>query len=483
MGATLRDVLNLVGLGAVYFGVLLGVLSPASFVSGWTNFQVEDSALYVGFARCLAEQGILHDSPDVDEYVRARMPMYPLIYLALGQFANLTGIDRGALATGTNICFVLAATILIYAALIRFLHDRAIAFASAATLILMPGIAPYVFAHMPESLTLFLWSGSAYCLSLRNRSLAPWIAGLLAGAATLTKPISLVAALPLIPILWFMGSERRPRRPVLFAFGFAPLPMLWLVRNWVLWGTVVMTPNSGTHLYDFLRTMLLQAQGRASVERHPLTNAPYDARLPATTTEWKAKFGFDFENFGRRTVLLGQLAKQEILADPMGYATLILARQPRLYLGAGTQALYTMSFADPNAARSAVRQPDWLWRSGWWTYQLASAILMALIYGLTILGAWKGLQDRRLRTATLVCIVMLLVQAAVVGPFGHTRYRFLMTPFFAVLAAVGFVKLRSRQHEIVPMDDLLPARSGEQVRQLPGRSSHDASSLFGRIVR
>jgi hypothetical protein len=292
-----------------------------------------------------------------------------------------------------------------------------------------------------------------------------------------------MAALPLIPLLMLLGGERRPRRPMLFAFGLAPLPLLWIARNWALWGAVLITPNSGTHLYDYLRTMLRQSQGLSVVERHPLTHDPVDLRLPTTPEEWRSQFGFDFENLGKRSVLLGRLATEEIAADPAGYVKLTAKKQPWLYFGTGVQALYTMSFPDLASARAAVERPDWLWRSGWWAYLATAELLLALGYALAAVGLWKGARDPRLRGAVLVCVVMLVVQAVVVGPFGHTRYRFLMTPFFGVLAAVGLAKLRSRQDEVVAVDNLLPPRSGKELRKLPSRATHDAAGFVGGVVR
>src|SRR5262249_21229491 len=150
-------------------------------------------------------------------------------------------------------------------------------------------------------------------------------------------------------------------------------------------------------------TMLLQSQGITTAQTHPLTHMAFDPRLPTTATEWKAAFGFEFENLGKRSVLLGRLATDEILADPVGYAKLTAFKQPRMYVGVGTQSLYTMSFADPTVAQSAVQDPKWLWRSGWWGYQFAAEFLLFLGYFLSAVGIWTGVRDPRLRTATLVC--------------------------------------------------------------------------------
>jgi 4-amino-4-deoxy-L-arabinose transferase-like glycosyltransferase len=439
MAAHRRDIIFLIALGGFFFGTQLLLLLPASHSAAWTNFDVEDSALYSLFADHIADRGLTQDSTNLPEYARARMPIYPLMLLALRSVSIATGVPEGALATFVNFGLIIAASLLIYITMIRALADRRIARWSAAAILVAPGLAPYVFAHMPEALTLFLWTAVAASLTIRNRSLGIWLAGLSAGLAILTKPVSLMLV-PLIPIL-FSTKESRPSRSLLFVFGLAPLPLLWVLRNWCLWGTLVLTPNSGAHLYDYLRTMLRQSQGLSVVERNPLTDAPRDDRVPTTLEAWKTKFGFEFENLGKRATLLGSLASEEIAADPIGYMKLTMVKQPRLYVGVGTQALYSMSFSDSASATAAVASPDWLWRSGWWAYQLAAELLLLLGYLLAAVGCWKGFRDPKLRPTILLCIAAILIQAAVIGPFGHTRYRFLMTPFFGVLAAIGLAKL------------------------------------------
>lgn len=469
MGATHKDLLRLVGLGGFHFGLLLLLMLPASQASGWMNFHIEDSWMYASFADHVAAHGLLHDSPDVDEYARARMPGYPLLLLGLRSAAERFALPFAALATFANVVLLLAASLLIHQTLMRAVGDRLVAFAGAASVLVAPGIAPYVFAHMPETMTLFLWSAAAWCLTLRNRSLAPWAAGLSAGLAILTKPVTLVVAMLAIPTLLLFGSERRPRRAVLFSLGLAPLPALWVLRNWMVWGVAVMTPNSGTHLYDYLRVMLRQQQGVALA----------DARVPSSPAEWKSQFGFDYDNFGKRSQLLGSLASEEIFADPVGYAKLAVTKQPRLYVGVGAQALHAMSFADQQEARLAAARPKWIWHSGWWAYQGVSGLLLGLGYCLAVFGAIRSLRDPRLRPLALVCVAAILIQAAAIGPFGHTRYRFLMMPFFGVLAAVGIAKCRSRQRQVVPVDDLFPAGTGQHFRQFRGGPSHDAPRLAG----
>jgi hypothetical protein len=312
---------------------------------------------------------------------------------------------------------------------------------------------------MPEPATLFFWSASAACLLTSNRTWSTVSAGLLAGAALLTKPFSLPVAIVTIPLLFVV--DRSLRRGLLFSIGFAPLPVLWVIRNWLVWGVVAISPNSGMHLYDYVRPLFLGAQGRAVVPLHPLTNSAPDPRLPEDRDQWRDKLGFDFDNLGKRYALLAKLANADISSDPVTYAKLCLTKHWRLYAGTGTQALYSMSLGDPTLARLAQREPDWIWTSHLWVFQGISSALLLAFYALVVVGAWYGWKDRNLRAAVVICLLMLALQAAVIGPFGHTRYRFLMTPFFGVLAAIGLAKLRSRQDKIVPVNDLFPAGTGK----------------------
>ena len=463
-------------------GLFFAVLGPAAQASGWKNFHVEDSRYYTQFSDLVAHYGLLQDPPEVDEFVRARMPVYPLLLLVVAKAGSWFGVPAEAAYTVANIGFFAAAVVLMYLTLRRATGDRRIAFAAAASMLITPGMAPYVFAQMPEAFTLFLWALVTVCLTSPNRTTAPFVAGLLAGAANLTKPITLAVVVPLILMLPFLVRERRLSRPILFALGLVPLPAVWIARNWFVWGALVMTPNSGGHLYDFVRPMLRQAQGFSLEERHPLTGAPTDPRIPTTAEKWKEKFGFNYENLGKRYVVLGRLATEEIVANPMAYVKLTAQKHPRLYFGAGTQALYSMSFADADQAKAATDRPGWLWRSGWWAYQAVAGFVLGLLYLLAAIGVWKGLGDPRLRPLVVVCATLLVVQAAAIGPFGHTRYRFLMTPFFAALAAVGFVKLRSGQDKVVPVDDLLPAGAGQQFGELRRGPADDAAGLVGGVV-
>lgn len=154
----------------------------------------------------------------------------------------------------------------------------------------------------------------------------------------------------------------------------------------------------------------------------------------------------------------GAYAKERILAHLPQYGFFTLKRHPRLYGGTGTVALFRYL-----GLERICNCLDVLWGSGLSrgnavhedcpytseekaigaSVQIVSWLILAGGYGLVLMGLWNGLrfagacrEDRFFNGLVCLCpILCLVLLALVIGPITSTRYRFIMIPFFAMIAA------------------------------------------------
>lgn len=154
----------------------------------------------------------------------------------------------------------------------------------------------------------------------------------------------------------------------------------------------------------------------------------------------------------------GAYAKERLLAHLPQYGLFTLKRHPRLYGGTGTVALFRYL-----GLERICNCLDVLWGSGLSrgnavhedcpytseekaigaSVQIVSWLILAGGYGLVLIGLWNGFrfvgacrEDRFFNGLVCLCpILCLVLLALVIGPITSTRYRFIMIPFFAMIAA------------------------------------------------
>ena len=268
------------------------------------------------------------------------------------------------------------------------------------------------------------------------------------GAAILSKPITLplfaALALALFVVLGMAWWKRVGY--VFTAFAFAGLMLCpWLIRNKMAFGEAGLTTISGTNLYHCNWSWL--------------TNTFPENEKRQCREEMKA-FEESVSGLDKmtRSKKLGDFAKRKIMTHLPSYMAFTIKKHPRMYAGTGTVALlrylgldaYCYALDDkwgsgnhaPNEPRVPYSACDVLIACG---VQIFAWMCLVAGYLAVFGGCWQIFRCRGLASGAtgvdrllLWCpILSLLLLAAVIGPVTATRYRFIMIPFFSIIAAIS----------------------------------------------
>jgi hypothetical protein len=226
----------------------------------WSNTAFEDEALYL-WAGHLQWAHWLHGTPIPD------FPLYfsgaPVIYPPLGALADSAGGLAGARLL--SLCFMLGATVLLWATTSRLYGRRAAFFAAALWAVLGPTQRLGAFATY-DAMALFLVALAAWCVSGRHRTGATrWV---LAGAGVLvlanaTKYASAIFD-PAVAGLAFLccfppGGKVAWRRGggLLVLVVIADIALLLAARGHYMVGvdqTTLARPGAGTRVFVVFRS-------------------------------------------------------------------------------------------------------------------------------------------------------------------------------------------------------------------------------------
>ena len=314
----------------------------------------------------------------------------------------------------------------------------------------MPETIVYSLFHMPDQLAV-----TAIIVALwfyfRSITISPrYLVGAVTSfvAAIYAKPICFPLSLALTVFLLLMLKGAYWKRIVIvLACGLAGAVCFcpWLARNRAAFGTMGLTTIAGTNLYA--------CNWGGLVERLPIAERAKEKKSMRQLEESLAN-----DDLMRQSQAKGDYAKKRILAHLPAYAAFTCQRHPRLYAGTGTVAL--LRYLGCERICDCL---DSLWGSGTATgkvitptipYSLAERAIgvsvqvlswIALLTGyvLVLLGIWRwgrvavsARENRSFGVLVWLCpILSLVLLAAVIGPVTATRYRFVMIPFFAILAA------------------------------------------------
>jgi hypothetical protein len=360
------------------------------------------------------------------------LPGYPLVLAGLIlAFGNLWLVAKVA-AVLNAIAFAIAAVEL-YGIAILAGGTRRVATWTMVLFGLFPENLPYSIAHMPDSMFLvaflaaLLWT-IRYLLEPRPARLC-WAFGALA-VSVLLRPISLFFAAVLIAAI-YLGYRRRAdlRRLVASALigGLlleAALLSPWLVRNYITFGSLSISTITGTNLFWYNYRYLLLDRGMAP--------EAVDSLLAAHLKRTEQSLGSKNNPITLANALQA-LVVSEILASPLAYARTVVTRHPRMYQGTAALELLDMLSTVPHAQGDPLA-PVYAEHRALKPLQVAFAALLCLLYISTIWGA-VVLIRRRMWRPLLLAVVPILYFAAIYGPVTSSRYRAVMTPFFAVVAA------------------------------------------------
>lgn len=393
----------------------------------------------------------LHGTPTPSAH---DLPLWPSI-MALVYWATESIRATQYIAGAINILFCFCAALL----LILLLRHKPFEFtdrqviAALCVYLFMPDSVMYSLFHMPDQLavTSILLS---LCFLFRGVYCNQWYligAALSFVIAIYAKPICIPLSMALILSLVLLLRCAIWKRIVLIValllcIGACLYP--WVVRNKMAFGTSGLTSISGTNLYGCNW-----------------------GRLVATFSEkkqWQEKSEMRIfeESIANDDLMLrskkqGEYARRKIMAHLSEYAIFTMKTHPRMYAGTGTVAMFRYlgcesisncldgMFGAKNVKGDVILPVEHysirekIIGAG---VQLVSWLVLSIGYSLVLIGLVNGARwavanaNRYDKVLVFLCPVLSLVLlAAVIGPITATRYRFVMIPFFSIVAGYSFI--------------------------------------------
>ncbi len=343
--------------------------------------------------------------------------------------------------------------------------DRQVA-VGCGVYLFMPDAIVYSLFHMPDQMavTAVLVALWFYFKAVSGSRLALAGFALALVAAIYAKPICLPLSAALILSLVLILKDAWWKRLVMtLACGLTVLACLypWTVRNRNAFGTAGLTTIAGTNLYACNWGWLVERlpPEKKAAERQAMEKFEATIQADDLMSQSKKK---------------GAYARERILGNMPQYGLFTLKRHPRLYAGTGTVALLRYlglervcncldAFLGSGMARGHVvheNRPYTIFEKAIGvTVQAVSWAVLLVGYALVLTGIWKGFrfvvschEDKWREWLVYLCpILCLVLLAVVIGPVTATRYRFIMLPFFAMLAARAFATRGDRRRPIVPI--------------------------------
>ena len=318
----------------------------------------------------------------------------------------------------------------------------------------IPESIPYSLFYMPDAMAVFwtvlaLW---AYFRALYNEKKFVWfvVSFFSFSLAILSKPISLPLTGAFVVITPFLMKRQwwvRVGTTVLFVVIVAGMLYPWVMRNKRAFGTAGLTTISGTNLYSCNWGWLVQQMPPKQKAKILEEDKAYESTLAG-------------QDLMKRSQNLGAYARSKISEYWKEYALFTLKKHPKMYFGTGTIALFRYLGMD-GACTALERQ----YGSGRFAkeattmdkvfayiLQGAALLLLTLCYFLVAIGFSLAIgrtikcmrNGKSIFSDPIIAVacaaLILLMFAIVIGPVTATRYRFIMIPFFAVLAS--FIELK-----------------------------------------
>lgn len=421
----------------------------------------DDGARYLIESINMVEHGVFSTSNSETPAPSAHdMPLWPSV-MALAYWWTDSVKATQYIAGAINILLMLGSALILVSMLRHkpfMFNDRQIS-VSVGVLLFMPDSVMYSLFHMPDQLAVF---SVILALWFYFRGMADdWRYFLGAAFVFLisiyAKPICMPLTFALLVAAPLIMRETWKRRLFVVVVGLAVVAVglcPWIVRNRSAFGTAGITSISGTNLY--------RCNWGWMVGTFP--DDERDAAI-AAMSEFESQIA-DYDLM-KQSQLLGKYAKSRIMEHFAEYCIFTAKRHPRLYAGTGTVAMLRYlglericdaldAMWGSNNARGFT--PGYDVQYAFWEkaigggLQVASWIVLIIGYVLVAIGIVKGLRfavalngkmnaDRLM--VVLCPILSLVLLAGVIGPITATRYRFIMIPFFAMLA--GYSMLGSKE--------------------------------------
>ncbi len=372
------------------------------------------------------------------------MPLFPAV---MAVFYWLTGsvVRTQILAGGLNLLLVCGSVFFLCSMLRRKpfeFSDKAIAL-SAFVFLFMPESFVYSLFHMPDQTAVFfvvlmLWCYFRGCCCSPKYHFGTFFAAV---GAIYSKPICIPLCVALICAVPLLQKGCWWKRGLLVVSGLLILGvfmMPWVMRNKAVFGTPGLTSISGTNLYGCNWGWYVNGLPEAE-----------QAKLKSEMVDFQETIK-DFDLM-KRSKLQGDFAKDHILKNFGGYLLFTLKKHPRLYFGTGTIALFrylgrddicyalnksmdmtVQEYDSPRERKVAYTQ------FAAFVGKVAQGVMLLFLFGcyaLVGIGLARGAFRQTPFVVWLCPVLCLLLLALVIGPVVATRYRFIMHPFLAMLAA------------------------------------------------
>jgi 4-amino-4-deoxy-L-arabinose transferase-like glycosyltransferase len=413
---TLASRLNLEGCrGTLVLLLILAFLTSSFFFGRFQDFYTPDSLSYTVPAANLSSGHGFTDIQGNPETLRT--PGFPIL-VSLFFFA---GLDLKYLIVFQHLLRLL---IIVSSAAFAFriMGNQRVALLTGTVLCLDLPFLESANVFMTEVfftaiLAVVLWL--LWIIPKNPKSYASTIvAGLISGASSLVRPVSLFFFIPASAYLLFTVGKFRMRQTFTFLLAFLLLPLTWAARNYHETGYFTFSSISGSTmlLYRAAGTLAVGDPGEFSVNLQRR-----QAQLVAQACEQiKTASGKDCSQISipERAIYYTRLGRTIVLTHPIDYAKVVLRGEAELILGGGLNRLTEITGIKPRAGKLVIL-----------IYTLP--LLCFSLVGLFVL--WK--ENRQLFILIVfVAGYFILISG---GAEAYSRFRVPVMPLYAFSAALG----------------------------------------------
>jgi len=435
--------------GILFASILIVHLAFAMWVS-YTALPTEhypllgnDSRSYAQMARTLLAEGQFY-SENAPQVIAQRPPLFPTL---IASAVYLVGEQNGFLAIVVLQTILFAfAIVLVYRIALFWLPQRQ-SIAIAILLAIEPATWYTTSILLSDTVFFFLLISSVYLLvrpHAHKKETSDYIASaVLMGLATLTRSIAQFFPLAIVFYILFDRTswKLRLRNATIYCVCFLAIILPWMTwNNYRSHNFVISTDSVAVHyrhtLPEFLSFIthqdaqtirdqsLARLQQRAQEEHRPLTS------------------------------LIMEESSRIIVTHPFAYARFHIIKSLPFFLSDGIREtlvqLRILRQEQPNIGNYLLRGNI---RALFYTMITTPALLIAFFGALVWLLIWIAVANGVLQPSSrtgltkrfvLLCVMLTLLQAALIGPASTPRHRIPALPWIFMLAVPGIYAMGSR---------------------------------------